>query len=199
MRASSNVTTSSASTPAPEGATGIHGAGTRLPRSIPLEQVKGDWMLDPSASSIRFSSAVLGGLATVRGRFTDFDGSGSVAGSGEVTGVVRVRTASVDTGSRRRDAHLRSASFLDARHEPVARFELRETRPGDPAEVIGQLTIRDAARVVSLAATAPIAENGRIIVDAHATLRRDDFGMRWNVLGAVPERFELDVHAVFVR
>ena len=63
------------------------------------------------------------GLNKVRGRFNRVSGTVQIANPPEQSTVqVTIQTASVSTGVRRRDDHLRSADFLDVGTYPEMRF-----------------------------------------------------------------------------
>jgi hypothetical protein len=78
----------------------------------------GDWILDPRRSRVELRSRSLGGLARVHGVFRVVSGHGTVGPDGQVSGTVTVAAASIDTSSKRRDTHLRSADFFDSANHP---------------------------------------------------------------------------------
>jgi polyisoprenoid-binding protein YceI len=64
-----------------------------------------------------------------------------------------IKAASIETGNQRRDAHLRSLSFLDAENHSVIRFLSTGVERGtdrDTLRVKGMLTIKGRSREVSL-------------------------------------------------
>jgi polyisoprenoid-binding protein YceI len=65
---------------------------------------------------------------------------------------LRIRTASIDTGQADRDAHLRSADFLDVETYPEIVFVSTDVEQVDEETytVTGDLTIRDTTRPVSV-------------------------------------------------
>ncbi|HET6551728.1 MAG TPA: YceI family protein, partial [Solirubrobacter sp.] len=72
----------------------------------------GAWRVDPERSTIAFALRHLM-AATVRGRFTRFEGAVEHRAWGpEIRGVVHA--ASVETGNQARDERLREPAFLDA-------------------------------------------------------------------------------------
>lgn len=94
---------------------------------------------------------------------------------------------SLDTLDQSRDEHIRSAEFLDAGAHPDIRFRSRHVNLIDAArsDIVGDLTIRGVTRAVTLA----LVDKGRTrdgkgreraAFHAHATINRQDFGLRWN-------------------
>jgi polyisoprenoid-binding protein YceI len=146
----------------------------------------GVWAIDPSHSSIGFSVKHMM-IATVRGRFAQFEG----AVEADETGIARVHgvveAATIDTNEPQRDEHLRSADFLDAAEHPQIRFASSaiERLGGDEYRILGEITIRGVTREIALdtdvqgAGTDPWG-NERIALEASGELSRKDFGLTWN-------------------
>ena len=88
-----------------------------LPRPVLTEH----WTLDPERTTIEFSIRNFWGIATVRGRFTRFDGSGVVDADGPKVRLT-IDAASIDTGNASRDEHLRSYDFFDVVSSPHIEF-----------------------------------------------------------------------------
>jgi len=160
----------------------------------------GEWVLDPGPSRIRLKSRNLLGLVPVRGVFREVSGNGAVSPDGEVGGTVTVAAASIDTKNARRDTHLRSADFFDSDHYPEITFTTDGIRPsGQGVSVTGALTVRGRTRPLSFDATASARDDGEIWIDAEVQINRADFGLTWNLLGAVSMDNTLTIHAVFTR
>ena len=170
-----------------------------------------NWQIDAAHSGIHFSIRHMV-LAKVRGRFGKYTGSVDLDEADLTRSVVdaTIDAASIDTGTPQRDEHLRSADFFDVDRYPELRFRSTRIEKLDDTRyrVIGDLTIRDVTREVSLDveygghARDPWG-NERIAFVARTSLDRKDFGLRWNqVLEAggflVGDRVdvELDVQAV---
>ena len=170
----------------------------------------GRYRLDQMHSSVEFSVRFLM-ISRVRGRFTDFTGNLEVADDPEESSVViLIQAASIHTGHDERDAHLRSADFLDVRHYPVVRFTSTAVEPGEGAywRVRGDLELRGVTRPVELdvelhgVAGTDWAEP-RAAFSASAEIDREEWGLTWNqpletggVLIGKRVHVELDVHAV---
>lgn len=161
-------------------------AGT--PRLTP-----GIWKADPNHSGVNFRIRHLG-LSNVRGRFDRFDATLTVGSSmDEVTVTARIDMASVNTNQPDRDNHLRSTDFFSVEKRRDMTFQSKTVieRGHDQYELIGELTINDITREISL----DVQFNGIEVFmqtrDKHAgfaatgEINRDDFGIDFNMpLGA---------------
>jgi polyisoprenoid-binding protein YceI len=146
------------------------------------------WIIDPSHSDIQFSVKHMM-IATVRGRFTKFNGTFNVNDRNLLQSSVEgtAEAASVDTRDSNRDAHLRSADFFDAENYPVLAFRSTGIRSlgGGRYEVAGELTIKDITRPVVFEVTDEGRGkdpwgNMRFGVSATTTINRKDFELNWN-------------------
>ena len=147
----------------------------------------GRWVVDPRHSSVEFAVKHLV-IATVKGRFRDFEGALEVQ---EVTGDVHghgvVKVESIDTAEPSRDGHLLSPDFFDADRFPEISFTLRQVEPveGNHHRLHGEVTIRGIRReltldaIVSGTARDPWGSE-RLAVDLSGRLSRKDFRLRWN-------------------
>jgi polyisoprenoid-binding protein YceI len=97
---------------------------------IDLSQLAGEWSLDGSRSSVSFGSSSLWGLVKVKGEFTGLSGEAHVEPNGTVRGRLVIDASSVDTGSKKRDNHLRSDDFFAVATHPEIVFELSGLAPG---------------------------------------------------------------------
>ncbi|MFD0902865.1 YceI family protein [Actinomadura sediminis] len=153
----------------------------------------GRWTVDPVHSEITFTVRHL--MTTVRGSFTDFSGEVEI-GADPLDSRARaeIRMASIDTRSEERDAHVRSADFLDVGNHPVMTFEGHRVeraaigrRARNPRyQVDGELTIKDVTRPVRLLTEfhgiSPDPWGGtRAGFTATTSISRGDFGIEFNV------------------
>lgn len=147
-----------------------------------------DWTIDPAHSSVGFSARHLG-LSKVRGLFTRFSGEieGDPSDLTTASGRFDVEMGSIDTGSPDRDAHLKGADFFDVEKHPTMTFVSRSVRStGDGYSVVGDLTIKETTREVSLdlepgGETTDPYGNRKVGGTLTGTINRSDWGLTWNV------------------
>lgn len=159
-------------------------------RLDPLSEVRnltGSWTIDPERTKVAFVAPHLA-FAKVRGEFSDVSGSLSVGSGSEDSWVdVRVGTASVDTGLPLRDAHLRSADFLDAANHPEMHFRSTglQVCGSRSCTVSGELTVRGVTRPLKLDVEFLGKDGGAggrttLAFEARANIDREEFGLVWN-------------------
>jgi polyisoprenoid-binding protein YceI len=161
----------------------------------------GSWQLDPARSVIAIRHKSLWGLVTVKGTFTEVSGQGEVLADGSARGSLTVGAPSVDTGNARRDAHLRSAAFLDADRDPSIAFTALRITPGadGTAEVSGDLTARGLTRPLVFSARVTESATGAVTLAAEVIIDRSRYGMTWNMLGMITGPAAVTVTACFSR
>ena len=141
---------------------------------------------DGAHSLVRFTIE-LAGLTGVEGRFVDTDATIKYDEADLTTSSVTalIHTASIDTGEKERDEHLRTADFFDAEKFPIIRFQSKRIEKRDSHWVaVGELTIHGVTREIELpfrwvhrTHTDPF-ENDRIGFEAHMTLKRSEYGIK---------------------
>ncbi len=93
----------------------------RTVRDLTVPQA-GTYEIDASHSVVEFVVRHLG-LAKVRGRFNQFQGTIEIGDDPMDSSVeVTIDAASIDTRDEKRDEHLRSADFLDVANHPTIEF-----------------------------------------------------------------------------
>ncbi len=158
------------------------------------------WTFEPGHTAAEFRARhmmvtyVRGAFKNVHGTL-EFDPEKPRLSSVQVT----IDATGIWTGQPQRDAHLRSADFLDVENFPEITFKGDQVEPSGDHDyvVIGELTIRGVARSVSLKVrylgqwkTPWWEEEGGKWVDKGPRLRagfvatteinRHDFGVSWN-------------------
>lgn len=146
------------------------------------------WQLDAAHTLVEFAVKHMM-IATVKGRFTDVQGTVTTLGDDPATATIdiTIAAASISTGQEQRDAHLRSADFLEVERYPHIRYVSRRVeRAGDDTlRVAGELTVRGITRPVALDVTIEGRGNDpwgneRAGFSARARIDRRDFGLTWN-------------------
>lgn len=156
----------------------------------------GRWQLDPQRSSIKFRVRHFWGLMTVEGHFDDYEGS--LDFSADPAMELTIESASLQTGNRKRDEHLRSPDFFDTENEPRVRFLSESVDPGeDTVRVHGRLFAR--SRSIALDLDARIRYLGDDVqIEATTTARHRELGMTWSPLRMIPPRSQLLVSGYLV-
>lgn len=147
------------------------------------------WTIDAAHSEIQFSAKHMM-IATVRGKFAQFSGTIEADDQNPAAAQVQVEieAASIDTGNEQRDAHLRSADFLNVEQYPSITFKSTKVERvnGEQGRLYGELTIRDVTKPVVLEveyagmAKSPWGTTSAGF-SAHTKINRKDWGLNWNV------------------
>lgn len=147
-----------------------------------------NWQVDGAHSAVNLTVRHMV-ISKVRGRFARWNARLQLDTADLARSAVEVdiEAASIDTGVADRDAHLRSADFLDAQSHPTLRYRSRKVEVVSPERlrVVGDLTIRDVTREVPLEVEyggqgKDPWGNQRVGFTATASLYRKDFGLAWN-------------------
>jgi polyisoprenoid-binding protein YceI len=148
----------------------------------------GTWNIDPSHSAVAFSVRHMV-VSKTRGRFTKWSGQLRFdAEDPEISSVeVTIDPASIDTADAQRDAHLRSADFLDVEKFPTASFRSTNVEEVDPGRyrITGDLSIHGVTNSVTLDVTYEGSGKDpwggeRAGFSGSTSIDRKDFGLRWN-------------------
>ncbi len=172
------------------------------------------YRLDPAHTRIGFAVRHMM-VATVRGRFGEYDGQVTVEDDDPTTAVAEftIKAHSVDTGQEMRDNHLRSPDFFHAEQFPELRFKSTSVERVEEGryKVRGDLTIRDQTRPIELdvEVEGPITDpygNERAGITAQTRINRKDWGLTYGAAletgGAIVAdqvRLEIDAELVAVR
>ena len=146
------------------------------------------WTLDPAHTTVEFTAKHMM-ITTVKGRFAEVQGT-IVADEQNLANSdvsVTMNAASIDTRSDQRDAHLRSADFLDVENFPEVTF--RSTKIEGTKEeftLTGDLTIRGTTRPITLDVTFEGTGKDpwgatKSAFSAKGKFDRRDYGLTWNV------------------
>jgi len=174
--------------------------------------MKTTYKIDPAHSSANFVvrhmmiTNVRGGFSGVEGTI-EFDPQNPTDSRVEAV----INTSKINTLDENRDAHLRSADFLDAEQFPTMTFKSKKVAAAGEGEwkVTGDLTIHGVTKEAVLNVEGPTAEGkdpfGNVRIGASATtkIKRSEFGLTWNaaletggILVGDDLKIELEISAI---
>lgn len=146
------------------------------------------YKLDPAHMSVAFIVNHLG-FSNVIGRFNTAAGEVSFDKDAVQNSALKVTidTASVDTAHAKRDEHLRSPDFFNAKEFPQITFKSTKVeKTGDKTgKLYGDLTMLGTTKPVVLDVTfnkegvSPASKLETVGFSARGTVKRTDFGMKY--------------------
>ena len=149
-----------------------------------------NWAIDFSHSKIGFSVKHFG-ITETEGQFKKAQATivTTKEDFSDVKVSVTIDADSIDTNDAQRDAHLKSADFLDTEKYPVIHFEGERVEKTQENNywILGNLTIKGVTRPITL----DMGFGGRVAKDPFGNtkaglllqgkINRKDFGVTWNV------------------
>jgi polyisoprenoid-binding protein YceI len=140
---------------------------------------------DPTHSTIAFKVRHM--LGSAKGKFTKFSGTIEVDREApEKSSVVAtIQAGSIYTANPKRDEHLRTADFFNARQYPEITFKSRRVKRTGPnaAEIAGDLTMHGVTR--------PITLNVQLVGDSESAAKNAT--TRWRVTTAPLKRSDFGI------
>lgn len=143
----------------------------------------GSYNIDSSHSNVSFKVKHLM-ISNVSGKFDKFSG---ILKYDEKTNTLKtlegnVEVSSINTENKKRDGHLKSADFFDAKKYPKLTFKLKKV-DGDNAH--GVLTIKGVSKnvVFDFENNGTIKDpwgNTRVGLELTGKINRKDYGLNWN-------------------
>jgi polyisoprenoid-binding protein YceI len=147
------------------------------------------WSIDPTHSVAEFKVKHMM-ISNVKGQFAKVSGTLSLDESDIKNSSVEalIDASSIGTRDDQRDAHLKSADFLDVEKFPSLSFKsTRISVRGDgELAVEGDLSIHGVTRKVTFNVEGPTPPakdpwgNTRVAISATTKINRKDFGLTWN-------------------
>lgn len=145
------------------------------------------YQVDTVHSTVGFAIKHLG-ISEVRGDFTKFSGTidYDAAKPEEFKASGTVDVASINTGNKTRDDHLRSPDFFDVAKFPEIKFAVSSVQKDASGWVVkGQFTMHGVTKEIALRGelAGPIQDpmgKTRIGITAATTLNRQDYGLTFN-------------------
>jgi polyisoprenoid-binding protein YceI len=155
------------------------------------------WRIDPERSGVEFNAKGLWGIATVKGRFSRYQGTLHLSGQPAIE--LTIEADSLDTNNDKRDRHLRSPDFFDVEEHPYIRFVSQSAAlEGERLKVRGLLHARGASMPLDIDATLRRAGD-ELDVEAVTVADHHQLGMTWNRLAMVGRSSKLVVEGRLVR
>lgn len=155
--------------------------------SVSAEIAKvGVYKIDSAHSTVQFTVSHLG-TSNLTGRFNKVIGNLTFNAKGKSSTEVTIQTNSVDTNHQKRDAHLRSPDFFNAKQYPVIKFvsnKVNYNAKGEPTSINGKLSMHGKTKAVTLSVSSVGAGKDpwggyRAGYDATTTIKRSEFGMNF--------------------
>ena len=157
-------------------------------QALTAAETAGTYSIDPLHTNVGFRVRHMG-LAIVLGKFTDYTGTISYVPNDITKSSVQftAKVASLDTGVKQRDDHLRSADFFEVEKFPEMTFRsTRIERKSDKTFIAhGDLKIKSVTRQIALPVEfygAIKDSQGQTRLGGSATLNinRQDYGIKWS-------------------
>lgn len=147
---------------------------------------EGKFNIDPMHSKVGFEIPHLV-ISSVEGKFNQFEGVITVDKAVEKSKVdFSADIASIDTGVTKRDDHLKSPDFFDAKKFPKMSFtSSKVSQTEDTLTIVGTLKIKDKSKEVTITAKyLGEVKDGygqdKIAFKGSTKINRKDFGLTWN-------------------
>jgi polyisoprenoid-binding protein YceI len=155
--------------------------------------LSGSWRVDPQASHARFVAGTLAGAVKTSGRFGSLSGD-LVADEAHAAGALVIDSASIDTGNRMRDRHLRSRDFFHVKRHAQLRYEAHSISSQGPgsARIGGELVVAGTRTPLTLDVTLRAAADGVVELACRTEVDRVALGVK-GARGMVPRAVQLDV------
>ena len=170
----------------------------------------GTWPADAVHSDVSFKVRHMA-VGKAKGTFALKSATLVVDENGAHSVTAEIDAASVDTKQEQRDAHVRSADFLDVENHPVLTFASTgiKSQDGDDFVLNGDLTIRGTTQPVELAVeflgeTVDAYGGTRAGFSAKTSISRKSYGVSFEAaFGAgnavVADKVEIDLELEFVK
>lgn len=173
----------------------------RTPAGTPASTLKpagpqalaGSWRLDPQASHARFVARTVGGLMRTRGAFGSLSGGLSLDHH-TAAGALVIDAASIDTGNRLRDRHLRSGDFFNVDKYPELRYTVHAFTTHAPGtiRIDGELLVAGTRTPLALRASLRALTVDVIELGCGTQVDRIALGVR-GARWMVPRTVQIDV------
>jgi polyisoprenoid-binding protein YceI len=146
------------------------------------------WVTNKDHSEIKFEVPYMG-VSEISGRFNEFSGEVQFKDDAKTADQleVKIRTASIDTGNKMRDGHLRGSDFFQSLQFPIIAFKSKNIsliKP-DSFRAIGEMTIRGVTKpsIIEFTTTNSLKDTWGYenkFVKFKSKINRNDFKLKWN-------------------
>lgn len=152
--------------------------------TVPAAQAADTLKIDGVHSFVVFRIKHMG-IGQAYGRFNDVSGTFSLdeADPTKSSFDVKVKSESVDTGNAKRDNHLKSPDFFNAKEFPTISFKSTEfKKTGEKMyEVTGDLTLHGVTKPITAKLEHIGTAKDKTGVEATITIQRSEFGMKFGL------------------
>lgn len=144
------------------------------------------YKIDPVHSSVVFGIMHLG-VTNVYGRFNDISGTAvfDTEDPSKSSVDIEVKVESIDTDEPKRDQHLKSPDFFNAKQFPVMTFKSNKVEAkGDNYTISGDFTLHGVTKPLTVdfkkgAVAKGMQGETRTGGETHFAIKRSDFGMKF--------------------
>ena len=170
-----------------------------LAAAVPAGRAADEYAVDPAHTAVTFKISHLG-LSWTHGRFKDVSGTFAVdaANPAGTRFELTAKVESVDTDNAKRDEHLKTPDFFDAKKFPTITFKSAAVKAVEGGyEVKGDITLHGVTKPITVTlAGGRTAEFPKGVVrtgfSCEFMVKRSDFGMD-KMVGAVGDNVYLAV------
>jgi len=147
------------------------------------------WNLDKDHTTLGFEVVHMV-VSKTKGKFTEYSGRVEMDAEKQEFKTIEaiIQTSSVTTDHQKRDDHLRSADFFDAKTFPSMTYKMKSySKSGDHYTAVGDFTLLGVTKELTLVGTFNgVAQdpwgNTRAGFTVEGTVNRKDFGMKFSKL-----------------
>jgi polyisoprenoid-binding protein YceI len=163
--------------------------------NVDLAGFVGTWQLNTERTSVDFRTSIAW-IIRAKGTLQAIRGNALVGADGRVNGEIVIDPASIDTKTKKRDDHLRSADYFDVAHYPTVTFTVTDVRPAPSGdlEVAGKLDIHGRSTLLTLLAEVDL-EGESATLSTEVVITKSMLGMK----KTTPAKSWVTVHAHFDR
>lgn len=155
------------------------------------------YTIDYQQSHIKFLAKSR--FSDAKGVFHKWAFAGTVTSREKAAGIVKVDMSSIDTANKKRDAHLKSADFLDVEKFPFATYEILAAKNTDISLTLkGKLTLKGVTREETIHLSAEPLNNNLVYRGKHM-INRAHYGIKSDsALNPITEIIEIDLQIFLV-